>query len=164
MWILLGLLPFAIPDSFTLAFHEVVLYPAFGEADTFRGTLIFAAPERLFLQVVDPESQRVWIVGDTAWVEADGEVFQETTPLQPGLFLMEKRETLLVHPDGYEAVFGPALHPEIQEAHLWFSREGVPESLRVITRDAELRFRFENFRSEAVIPPLPPPAGTSPGE
>ena len=162
-WLLLATLPFAVHDTFSLTFHEVVTYPAFGESDTFQGTLAFMAPDRAFLQVVVPESQRVWIVGDTAWVEAGGDVIRETTPLKPGLFLLEARDTLIVHPEGFEAVFGPSLHPDIVEARLWFSRTGVPESLRVITRDAEFHFRFTDFRPRASIPPLPHLPGTSSG-
>jgi len=149
--------PFPLYRSFSLSFWETVTYPAFGEVDTFQGRLAFEAPDRVYLQVVAPEPQQVWIVGETAWVKTGDEVFRESTPLKPGLFLLEKRETLIVYPEGYKAVFGPALHPEIQEAHLWFSREGVPESLRVVTRDAELRFRFSDFRPTARIPP--PPSG-----
>ena len=151
------LLPFPLHRSFSLSFFETVTYPAFGEADTFQGRLVFEAPDRVFLQVLSPESQQVWIVGETAWVKTGDEIFQETTPLKPGLFLLEKRDTLIAHPEGYEAVFGPTLHPEIQEARLWFSRQGIPESLRVVTRDAELRFRFSDFRPAARIPP--PPSG-----
>ncbi len=155
---LLALLPFVLHEAFSLSFFETVTYPAFGEVDTFQGRLAFEAPDRVFLEVVSPESQKVWIVGETAWVAAGGEVFQEVTPLKPGLFLLEKRDTLRVHPEGYEAVFGPSLHPDITEAHLWFSREGIPESLQVVTRDTELRFRFSDFRPEARIPP-PPSSG-----
>ncbi len=169
MWwisLLLGLsgkgVPFPVQDTFTVRFEESVLYPAFGERDSFAGTFAFEAPHRIFILVTYPETQRIWVEGDTAHVQIEQEVWQEPTPLRPGFFLLERYDSLWTTASGYGIFFGPGKFPGIQQAFLYVRHTGEPESLRVETPEAILFFRFHTFTPTATIPPPPPPGNLTP--